>query len=212
MTALHAAAVGVAAWFLFAGTDTVAAWFGTSLPHADPMRRYLLITLSVVYFVRFLVTTFVTLKRRMAVTEAVTVGCWVIVIHATMAFTGGVDDASVGVLTWAGVVLYVLGSCINTGAELQRMRWKARPENRGRLYTEGLFRYTMHPNYLGDVTLFTGFALVTGSPWALVIPAIMAAMFVFVNIPMLDRYLAERYGDAFTRYASRTAKLIPFVY
>ncbi|MGH8880780.1 MAG: DUF1295 domain-containing protein, partial [Stackebrandtia sp.] len=92
------------------------------------------------------------------------------------------------------------------------LRFKARPENRGKLYTRGLFRYSMHPNYLGDVTLFTGFALVTGSLWALAIPVIMAAMFIFINIPMLDKYLAERYGSAFDEYAGRTAKLFPFVY
>jgi protein-S-isoprenylcysteine O-methyltransferase Ste14 len=35
---------------------------------------------------------------------------------------------------------------------------------------------------------------------------------VFLNVPALDRYLAERYGEEFQAYAARTKKLIPFVY
>lgn len=40
----------------------------------------------------------------------------------------------------------------------------------------------------------------------------MLAGFVFVNIPVLDSHLGERYGPEFEEYASRTSKLIPFVY
>lgn len=205
VTVLHGCGVALAVWFL-------AGWLDIGLPQAGPLRRGLLITLGLIYFGRFVVTTHVTLKRGMAVSEAVTIGVWVIVIHATMAFTGGTNPATVGGWTWAGVALYLLGSYLNTGSELQRLRWKRLPQHQGRLYTRGLFRLSRHPNYLGDVTLFTGFALVTGTVSAFAIPVIMAVMFVFINIPMLDRYLAGRYGDEFERYAAKTARLVPFVY
>ena len=67
-------------------------------------------------------------------------------------------------------------------------------------------------NYFGDLVLFTGYALVAGRAWAFAIPAVIAALFLFVNIPMLDRYLAERYADEFSRLARRTKKFVPFVY
>jgi steroid 5-alpha reductase family enzyme len=212
VTACNGLAVAAAAWFLFGGTDTVAGWFGTDLDHAESLRRGLLIALSAGYLLRFIATTFVMLKRSMEWSEAATVGVWVVIIHGTMAYLGGTNTASVGVLTWLGVVLYFIGSYLNTGSEYQRKLWKKDPEHKGKLYTEGLFKYSMHINYFGDVVLFSGFALVTGSPWAFIIPAIMACMFIFVNIPMLDKYLAERYGDAFEQYAKKTAKLVPFVY
>ncbi|MFD6285995.1 methyltransferase family protein [Streptomyces sp. NPDC060205] len=203
VTACNALAVAVAGWFLSGGTDRV---------DAEPLRRGVLFALSAVYLLRFVATTFVMLKRSMEWSEAATVGVWVVVIHGTMAYLGGTNSASVGVVTWLGVVLYVVGSYLNTGSEYQRKLWKRAPEHKGKLYTEGLFKYSMHINYFGDVVLFTGFALVTGSLWALVIPAIMACMFSFMNIPMLDKYLAERYGAAFDEYAKKTAKLVPFVY
>ncbi|WP_225891101.1 DUF1295 domain-containing protein [Streptomyces dioscori] len=203
MTTCNTLAVAAAGWFLFAGTDRV---------DAEALRRGLLFALSAVYLLRFVATTFVMLKRSMEWSEAATVGVWVVVIHGTMAYLGGTNSASVGVVTWLGVLLYLVGSYLNTGSEYQRKLWKRAPEHKGKLYTEGLFRYSMHINYFGDVVLFTGFALVTGSPWALVIPAVMACMFSFMNIPMLDKYLAERYGTAFDEYAKKTAKLVPFVY
>lgn len=212
ITAFNTLAVAGAAWFLFGGADTVAGWFGTEFDQAEALRRALLVTLSAIYLLRFVATNFVMLKRSMDWNEAATIGVWVLVIHGTMAYLGGTNPDSVGVLTWAGAVLYLVGSYLNTGSEYQRKLWKRNPENKGKLYTEGLFKYSMHINYFGDAVLFSGFALVTGTLWAFVIPAIMVCMFVFLNIPMLDKYLAERYGDAFREYSGRTAKFVPFVY
>jgi protein-S-isoprenylcysteine O-methyltransferase Ste14 len=45
-----------------------------------------------------------------------------------------------------------------------------------------------------------------------VIPIVMMAGFVFVNIPVLDSHLGDHYGSAFNEYARRTRKLIPFIY
>ena len=87
-----------------------------------------------------------------------------------------------------------------------------RPENRCRLYTLGLFRYSRHPNYLGDLVSFSGLCLVAGSAITAVIPALMLAGFVFVNIPVLDAHLHTKYGTAFEEYARQTRKLIPFLY
>ena len=60
--------------------------------------------------------------------------------------------------------------------------------------------------------LFTGYALVAGSPLGLVVPAFMAFGFIFVNIPMLDLYLSSKYAAEFASYASRIKKFVPYVY
>ncbi|AHC14073.1 putative membrane protein [Salinispira pacifica] len=52
----------------------------------------------------------------------------------------------------------------------------------------------------------------TGSLISAAIPVIMTAMFVWIHIPRLDAYLAEKYGREFEDYASRTKKLIPWMY
>lgn len=125
---------------------------------------------------------------------------------------GGLNPDPVGIVEIAGILLYAGGSYLNSRSEYSRHIWKARPENRGRLYTGGLFSHSMHINYFGDIVLFTGFALVARSSAMLVIPLVMTVNFVVVIIPRLDRYLAGKYREEFEQYARRTKKLVPFLY
>ena len=129
-----------------------------------------------------------------------------------LAVAGGTNAARFGTAATVGLVLFVIGSWMNSYAERQRHIWKQRPENRGRLYTAGLFRYSRHPNYLGDLLSFSGLCLVAGRWFTSLIPVLMLCGFVFVNIPTLDRHLRAHYGPAFDEYARRTRKLVPFVY
>ena len=69
-----------------------------------------------------------------------------------------------------------------------------------------------HPNYLGDILWALGWALMTRNAWALLIPIVAASGFVFMFIPQLSAYLAERYGAQFDDWASATKRLVPFVY
>ncbi len=213
MTLCHAVALALVGWLLFGGgIAAISDRFAWSAPSASTTRRALLLACASIYFVRLATMAFVMVKRTMKRQEAGTIGLWIIVIHVTMAWFGGRDTASVGVLTWLGVALYLVGAAINTGSEAQRMVWKKRPENKGKLYTEGMFAWSMHVNYFGDVLHFLGWAIVAGATWPLLIPAVILCMFVFVNIPMLDSYLAQRYGEQFTRYSRTTKKLVPGIY
>ena len=70
----------------------------------------------------------------------------------------------------------------------------------------------MHINYFGDSVSFTGWAILTATWWTFLLPLLMTAMFIFMHIPGLDLYLAERYGEPFKEYAAHTKKFMPFVY
>ena len=179
---------------------------------APPARAWSIVALSVVYVLRVLITTFVTVQRSVTLAEAGLVGGWMFLIHATMGMVAAHVPDPLGGWTVAGVVLYAFGSWMNTYSELQRRAWKSKPENAGHLYTRGLFRWCRHPNYLGDSLLFTGFALVAGSWVALVIPAIMILGFVFAAIPALDRRLEAHYGEEYDRWAEHTPRYIPLVW
>ncbi len=116
-----------------------------------------------------------------------------IAVVVMFSLLGGTQPDPVGSLTVIGLLMFAVGSWLNTYSEWQRYLWKARPENKGRLYTGGLFAYAMHINYFGDVVLFTGLALITQSWQALVVPVLMVCGFVLINIPTSDWHLAERY-------------------
>jgi protein-S-isoprenylcysteine O-methyltransferase Ste14 len=213
MTVIHAAAVAVTGWLLLGGgLEVLQAHWESGWSLASAGRRWLLFGAALIYFLRVLVTTFFTLTRKMGWGEAVIIAVWVLVIDLLFAALGGVNPRSIGLVTALGVVLYVIGSCLNTGSELQRKWWKERPENAGRLFTGGLFRFAVHINYFGDELLFTGYALITGRAWAILVPLVMLAGFVFFNIPELDRHLRSHYGAEFNAYARRMRRFVPFIY
>ena len=178
----------------------------------DPQRRALLVTCWSIYGVRLLLTEWVFLKRGIDWKEVLAVGAWIPSIALLYSILGGRNPAPIGPIEIFGAVLYAFGSFVNTYSEYRRYVWKLRPENRGQVYTQGLFHYAVHINYFGDVVLFTGLSLVSGSPFTLLVPALMLAGFVFANIPVLDAHLHDKYGAAFDAYAAKTKKLIPLVY
>jgi protein-S-isoprenylcysteine O-methyltransferase Ste14 len=193
MTAAHVAGVGVAAYLL--------------LGRGVSSRAVVVLVCSLAYFLRYLLTSFYLLSRGVGWSEAAQVGPFLFAIQGLFGFLASGRTAPLRWLDWIALGIYVLGSVLNTEAELQRKRWKADPAHKGHLYRGGLFSLSMHVNYFGDVLLFTGFALVTSSAWALLIPLLMAIMFVLVHIPMLDSYLAQRYPEEFSEWARETGWL-----
>lgn len=209
----HFITILIAAWLMFGGgIETISNLFGFNWTSGDFTRRILLLSCAAVYLLRVLITVFVILRRKMDWSEAATIAVWVFFIHNFFALVGGTNSQPIGLLEIFGIILYIIGSFLNTGSETLRKIWKQNPENKGKIYTEGLFRYSMHVNYFGDFVLFTGYALITHSLYALIVPALMFCLFNFINIPMLDKYLAEKYGEEFEEYSRKTKKFVPFIY
>ena len=69
-----------------------------------------------------------------------------------------------------------------------------------------------NPGYLGDLILFSGWAMVARNSYLLSVPLIMHLGFVYTHIPEKEAYLAERYGKQFNEYSKRVKALIPFIY
>lgn len=213
LVALIGACAVLAWWLLWGGGIAAAgACFGWSWKSGDALRRAFLAVALSIYFIRLLFTQFVFLKRGISWAEVFTIAPWVLFIYLLLAIMGGTNPATLGLAGAVGTILFLLGSWVNSYAEYQRNAWKQQAENRGKLYTLGLFRYTRHPNYFGDLLSFSGLCLIAGRWVTAIIPALMLSGFVFVNVPALDAHLGDRYGIAFEEYARKTRKLIPFLY
>lgn len=212
-------AVLAGAWILLAwwlleggGIATLGAGLGLPLHPGNTTRRLCLAAGFTIYYVRILFTEFVFLKRGVAWSEVFTIAPWLLFLVGLLGIEGGINSAPCGAALIGGLLLFILGSWINSHAEYARDVWKQRPENQGKLYTGGFFRYSRHPNYFGDLVSFSGLCLITGAWITAFVPVLMLAGFVFVNVPVLDAHLRDQYGRAFDDWAQRTRKLIPFVY
>jgi protein-S-isoprenylcysteine O-methyltransferase Ste14 len=199
-------------WLMFAEYVTSDAWLKQYQMNGDPVRRTLIAFCLIIYFVRLQVTVWVFQKRKWTWLETITITALMSFVLYAFARVGGNNKQIVGVVEVIGILLYLSGSYINTQSEYYRHVWKLKEENRGRLYTEGLFSLSMHINYFGDIVLFAGLALVTHTLSMLVIPLMMAVNFVFIIIPSLDKYLEKKYKDEFRDYSKKTKKFIPLIY
>lgn len=201
----------------FAIAITAAAWLMFLAPRSQRVegniaRQIILLACALVFAARVAIMLFVFLKRRIPWWESL-FGCiFMPLIVFYFATVGGESNHPLNLLDLIGAALYVLGSYLSTASELDRHRWKRRPENRGHLYTRGLFAGCRHINYFADIVLFTGFALITQYSWSLIMPLIMLISFVTWVVPAHDKYLADRYGEEFADYTRRAKRLIPFVY
>mgnify|MGYP001825650081 FL=1 len=112
-----------------------------------------------------------------------------------------------------GLALFSIGFFFEAVGDFQLARFKADPANKGRVMDRGLWRYTRHPNYFGDATLWWGFgcfALATdGSIWTVISPALMTLLIIKVSgVDLLEKGLSEtkpQYRD----YVRRTSAFIP---
>ena len=198
------------------GWTTLGAWFGKKWGLADPVRARILLACAFLYWLRQIVTLFYLLQRKVDWSEVWGLLFLFASIEIGFLLLGGGAfrdfPIDLGWLAMIATLLLLSGSYLNTFSELQRKRWKDDPSNKGYLYTEGLFKHSMHINYFGDVVLFTGWCLFTHNKWALGLPIIMSALFIFVHIPGLDSHLSAKYGEEFSQYTKTTKKFIPFIY
>jgi steroid 5-alpha reductase family enzyme len=113
------------------------------------------------------------------------------------------------------VAVVVTGAAIavETLADLQLRRFKAQPANRERVAEIGVWRWSRHPNYLGEITFWWGLwifglAAAPGWWWSVVGPIAMVVLFVFVSVPLMERRSLERRPE-YAAYAARVPALLP---
>ncbi len=118
----------------------------------------------------------------------------------------------------AGAAVWLAGLLIEAVADAQKAAFRAKEENRGRFIAGGLWRYSRHPNYFGEILVWWGlfvyavpflggaaFAVATG-------PAFITLLLLFVSgIPPHERSADAKYGadPAYRDYKRRTSILVP---
>ena len=194
------------------GFQQLAALFHWNVVDGNMTRRVVLFAFNCVVYLRMLITMGYLLKREIPMEEALSVPFAFAVYYVGYAMLGFQTTLPLDWIDGVGIVLFLIGSFVNTFAELQRNAWKKDPQHKGMLYTEGLFGYSMHVNYFGDLLWVIGYAILTRNPYSAIIPVLIFCFFAFFNAPMLDKYLAKKYGQQFAEYSSKTKKFIPFIY
>jgi steroid 5-alpha reductase family enzyme len=115
-------------------------------------------------------------------------------------------------LVYVGFILIILAVVVQYIADTQMRDFRKDQKNFGKTMKHGLWKYSRHPNYLGEVSFWFGlyiFALASGSTsiWSLACPMVMLALFVFISCPMMDNRSLKRRSD-YKEYMDKTPQLI----
>jgi steroid 5-alpha reductase family enzyme len=143
----------------------------------------------------------------------------VAVIMLPVSYLLGRNEApGFGLLAIAGGVVWLVGLVIEAIADAQKSSFKGKRENHERFITSGLWRYSRHPNYFGEMLVWWGlFAYAVpflhGAAFAVVVgPIFITLLLLFVSgIPLLERSAEAKHGDdpAYREYKRRTSILVP---
>ncbi len=111
-----------------------------------------------------------------------------------------------------GIAVWLIGFYFEHYGDKQLKDFLSNPANRGRIMTEGLWKYTRHPNYFGEVTMWWGiFTIVFNSnTWFSVLsPLTITTLILFVSgVPMLEKRYQGR--PDFEEYKKRTSAFFPW--
>jgi steroid 5-alpha reductase family enzyme len=113
-----------------------------------------------------------------------------------------------------GLALFAAGFAFEAVGDLQLARFQAEPSNRGKLLDRGLWRYTRHPNYFGDATMWWGMYLMaaaTPGGWLTALsPALMTLLLMRVSgVTLLERGL-QASKPGYREYMARTSAFVPW--
>jgi steroid 5-alpha reductase family enzyme len=114
----------------------------------------------------------------------------------------------------AGALVWATGFFFESVGDLQLERFKADPANAGKVMRGGLWRYTRHPNYFGDATVWWGLFVVAAATgdglWTVFSPIVMTTLLLRVSgVALLERRQTKAKPE-YADYVANTSAFIPW--
>jgi len=120
---------------------------------------------------------------------------------------------TIGVADFIGVLVWFVGFYFESIGDRQLKQFVSNPANKGKIMDQGLWRYTRHPNYFGEVVQWWGIGIIALSIpngfITIIGPLTITVLILFVSgIPMLEKKYIGR--PDFEAYKKRTSIFFPF--
>ncbi len=147
-------------------------------------------------------------------------GLWVLVTMAAgLAALTSNTTAEIGLIGYIGILMWLFGFTVEVVADRQKTAFKQNSNNQGRFISTGIWSWSQHPNYFGEITLWLGLTLLAFpvlSGWQLA--TLISPVFVYFlltrisGIPLLDRAAEQKWGSDpdYLAYTKTTSKLMLF--
>lgn len=114
-------------------------------------------------------------------------------------------------LAFLGFGVWTFGILFESVADYQLRRFLREKKAKNQIMDQGLWRYSRHPNYFGEITAWTGASVVAcsaGNFWGLIGPALLAFLIIKISgFPPLEKKYKN--DPNYQKYAQKTSVLIP---
>ncbi len=145
------------------------------------------------------------------------ISTWVIMLPTIVILSSNKSNLVAQTLI-TGALIWAFGFTIETIADWQKFRFKNKPENKNQWIQSGLWKYSRHPNYFGEILCWWGI-FIMALPYlqgiellTVVSPLYITILLLFISgIPPLEKKHDEKYGgrEDYQQYKEKTSVLIP---
>ncbi len=127
---------------------------------------------------------------------------------------GQMPKRALGPVAFVGVALWAVGLAFEAIGDSQLARFKANPDNAGKVMDRGLWAWTRHPNYFGDSCVWIGLTLMAMDGGGVALASIIGGVAMTIllvrvsGVPMLEKTIGRR-RPGYAEYIARTSSFIP---
>jgi steroid 5-alpha reductase family enzyme len=146
-------------------------------------------------------------------------GLWVsFSLAAALAAITAQFRVALGIFALVGFLVWLFGFTVEVIADRQKSQFKANPENKDKFINTGLWSWSRHPNYFGEIVLWIGVVIITlpvlqGWQWLTLISPVFTYILLtrISGVPMLEKRADEKWGGQqdYEAYKAGTPVLIP---
>lgn len=144
-------------------------------------------------------------------------GTWVsICLLCVLTAISSTAGLSGGVFFYFGLILFLFGFIIEIIADYQKTLFRKNPANENKFITAGLWSYSRHPNYMGEILLWFGISLMSISSLSgIEYITLISPLFVYLlltrisGVNFLEESADKKWGhlDEYKKYINRTPKI-----
>ena len=125
----------------------------------------------------------------------------IVAIFPLFIFSGDINSLGLGIIKYIGIPILILGFIINIFS-----LWYWDSENTNELITDGLYKYSRNPQYLGTILILLGNSLILNS-----YKLITLTLFAFVSLNILIMFIEEKnmkksFGEKYKEYCKKTGR------
>lgn len=148
-------------------------------------------------------------------------GLWVfLTLAAVLVVLSSENSLPLGIVGYVGIALWIVGFVVEAVSDRQKRQFRAarsRGET-GPFITSGLWAYSRHPNYFGEIVLWLGLAIVaipvmSGWQWVGVVSPLFVTLLLtrVSGVPMLEKKSDDQWGEdpSYQAYKAQTPVLVP---